>query len=90
MYIYIYTREEINAHESSQCDTDNHKYEVKTLHSQHAWYFADEAIEVEQIERFGTLSHISEITADQFMGQMPAEVERLMVLNSCLPDLKFP
>ncbi len=24
------------------------------------------------------------------MGPMPAEVERLKVLNSCLPDLKFP
>ena len=34
--------------------------------------------------------HIREIAADQFMGPMPAEVERLKVLNSCLPDLKFP
>ena len=57
---------------------------------QHAWCFADEAIEVEQIERFGTLSHIREIAADQFMGPTPAEVERLKVLSSCLPDLKFP
>ena len=57
---------------------------------QHAWYFADEAIEAEQIEGFGTLSHIREIAADQFMGPMPAEVERLKTLNSCLPDLKFP
>ena len=24
------------------------------------------------------------------MGPMPAEVERLKILNSCLPDLKFP
>ena len=47
---------------------------------------ADEAIEAEQIEGFGTLSHIREIAADQFMGPMPAEVERLKTLNSCLPD----
>ena len=39
---------------------------------------------------FGTLSHIREIAADQFMSPMSAEVERLKVLNSCLPDLKFP
>ena len=57
---------------------------------QHAWYFADEAIEAEQIEGFGTLSHIREIAAYQFMGPMPAEVERLKTLNSCLPGLKFP
>ncbi len=57
---------------------------------QYAWYFADEAIEAEQIERFETLSHIREIAADQFMSPMSAEVERLKVLNSCLPDLKFP
>ena len=57
---------------------------------QYAWYFADEATEAEQIERFGTLSHIREIAADQFMSPMSAEVERLKVLNSCLPDLKFP
>ena len=57
---------------------------------QYAWYFADEAIEAEQIEGFGTLSHIREIAACQFMGPMPAEVESLKTLNSCLPDLKFP
>ena len=51
---------------------------------------ADEAIEAEQIEGFGTLSHIREIAAYQFMGPMPAEVERLKTLNSCLPGLKFP
>ncbi len=39
---------------------------------------------------FGTLSHIREIAAYQFMGPMPAEVERLKTLNSCLPGLKFP
>ena len=54
------------------------------------WYFAYEAIEVEQIERFGALSHIREIAADQFMSPMSTEVERLKTLNSCLPDLKFP
>ena len=64
--------------------------EVSTSQCQHAWYFADEAIEAEQIEGFGTLSHIREIAAYQFMGPMPAEVERLKTLNSCLPGLKFP
>ena len=57
---------------------------------QYAWYFADEAIEAEQIERLGALSHIREIAADQLMGRTPAEVERLKALNSCPPDLKFP
>ena len=51
---------------------------------------ADEVIGAELLGGFGTLSHIREIAADQFMGPMPAEVERLKVLNSCLPDLKFP
>ena len=51
---------------------------------------ADEVIGSELLAGFGTLSHIREIAADQFMGPMPAEVERLKVLNSCLPDLKFP
>ncbi len=51
---------------------------------------ADEVIGSELLGGFGTLSHIREIAADQFMGPMPAEVERLKVLNSCLPDLKFP
>ena len=64
--------------------------EVSTSQCQHAWCFADEAIEAEQIEGFGTLSHIREIAAYQFMGPMPAEVERLKTLNSCLPGLKFP
>ena len=57
---------------------------------QHAWCFAYEAIEVERIERLGTLSHIREVAADQFMGPTPAEVERLKALNSCPPDLKPP
>ena len=57
---------------------------------QRAWYSADEAIEAEQIERFGALSHIREIAADQLMGPTPAEVERLKALNSCPPDLKPP
>ena len=51
---------------------------------------ADEVIGSELLGGFGTLSHIREIAADQFMGPMPAEVERLKTLNSCLPDLKFP
>ena len=36
----------------------------------------DEAIEAEQTERFGALSHIREVAADQFMGPTPTEVWR--------------